>query len=285
MAHPLRASRAPAPGRRTQTSKKRRHAASALAVCWLCAGSAGQVQAAGNLLLLAAPPAQPTLAVGAALWVWPRYPGARQRSSTLLPAIAYAHSNGFFASTDDGLGWNLSQRPDLQAGLRLWPQLARHAADAPRGLGGIGERLQTEAYVNWSALPVLLLQSGLLHGAGAHHNGLQLELGATSGLPIGADLLGIGLSASFANAAYRQSYFGIDASQAAASGLAERRLGAGWQDASLTLSAEHRLSPHWRLGGQLLLTRWLGMPAAGSAASWPPARSQHAGTLTLWREL
>jgi outer membrane protein len=279
----MRQLHSPTPTRRPP----RRHAlAWALAAGCGLAGSTG-AGAAGNLLLIEAAPAQARLAVGASLWAWPRYPGARQSTATPLPALAYAHPNGFFASTDDGLGWNLSGRPDVQAGLRLWPQWGRHAADAAPGVGGIGDRLQAEAFANWSPSPVLLLQSGLLQGAGRQHKGLQLELGATSGLPIGADLLGIGLSASYANAAYRNSYFGIDAAQAAASGLAERQPGAGWLDVGLTLSAEHRLSPQWHLGGQLLLARLQGTTAApaNSARPWPPARTQRAGTLTLWRDL
>lgn len=51
-------------------------------------------------------------------------------------------------------------------------------------------------------MPELLLQSGLSWGSGRHHNGDQLELGATSGIPLGDELLGISLAATYANAAH-----------------------------------------------------------------------------------
>jgi outer membrane scaffolding protein for murein synthesis (MipA/OmpV family) len=226
--------------------------------------------AGGNLLLMEAPPASTTLAVGAGLWAWPRYPGSARDRLQVLPAVDLALANGFFASTDTGVGWNLSRQASWQYGLRLWPQWGRRGRDATPVAPAIGDRLQTEAFCNWAALPTLLLQSGLLTGAGAHRDGQQLELGATSGAPIGPDLVAIGLSATFANRAYRRAY-------------SDAGLGAGWQDATLTLGSEHRLSPTWRISGQWLLTR-LSSSGAQAATGAGASPWQATATVSAWRE-
>ena len=235
----------------------------------------------GDLLLIEAPPTTATLAIGPSLWSLPRFPGARNNQTTAIVGIDYVHPSGLFLSTDTGAGWNFSSSKDLQAGLRLWPQLARRQADVPRGIGAIGARLQAEAFLNYAPLPVLLLQSGLLRGSGHHHDGVKAEFGVTSGLPIGADLLGIGLAASYANQAYRQDYFGVSAAESQASGLAVQRMSAGWQDISLTFSGEHRFSDRWHAQAQLILAR-LARPAFDSPLA--TSRRQVAGTMTLWRD-
>jgi outer membrane scaffolding protein for murein synthesis (MipA/OmpV family) len=243
--------------------------------------AAASAWAWGSLLLIEAPPAQTSIAVGPSAWSLPRFPGAHASRQMLLPGVDIYRADGIFASTDTGLGWNLLSRPEWQAGVRLWPQFGRSRADVPAGIATVGHRLQAEVFVNHLVLPVVLLQSGWLHGAGRDHDGTQVELGATSALPIGGQLLGIGLATTWANRGFRQSYFGVASAEAQASGLPAATLGAGWQDASLTLSAEHRWGPQWRLSGQIVRAKLL-----GAAARSPLTRSpmQTAATLTLWRD-
>ena len=236
--------------------------------------------AAGNLLLIEAPPTQTTLALGASVWSLPQYPGARKSDTLLLPALDYQHANGFFASTDLGLGWNLSPTPAVQAGVRLWPQFGRSRKDGPAGLEPIGLRIQPQAYANLQVGQVLLLQSGLLYGAGRDRDGLQLELGATSGIPVGDSLIGIGLAATWANRAYQQSYFGVSAAESRASGLPAFSPKSGLLDTSLTISAELKFGPQWRLSGQVVLAR-LSTDTARSPVVQD--RRQDLATLTLWR--
>lgn len=235
--------------------------------------------AAGDLLLIDAPPATATRSAGVTFWSLPRYPGSSSQNNSLYPAFDFYGSSGLFASTENGLGWNLSSRKDLQAGVRLWPELGRKANEGHAGLSKLGVRIQQEAFVNYQVLPALLLQSGLLHGSGRHNDGAKLELGATTGLPIGPDLLGIGVSATFANGAHRQSYYGVSPEDSRRSGLPATHLGAGWQDVSLTLSAEHRFNPHWHADAQVIEARLLGSTASQAAFV---SRMQTAATLSLW---
>lgn len=212
----------------------------------------------GSLLLIEAPPTVATFSAGVSLWSLPQFPGAGRQLNILLPALDYYGAQGLFASTDTGVGWNLLRRKELQAGLRLWPIAGRHGADRLAGLSSLPWRIQQQAFVNLQVLPALLLQSAVLHGSGLHADGAQLEIGATSGLPLGADLLAIGVAASAANGAHRQSYFGVTAADALASGLPAYKVPAGWQDVSLTLSFEHRFSPGMHMDAQIVAARIIG---------------------------
>jgi outer membrane scaffolding protein for murein synthesis (MipA/OmpV family) len=235
----------------------------------------------GNLLLIEAPPGTTAWSLGGSVWSLPKFPGAVQNQTTLLPALEWRDPQGRFASTDSGLGWNLSARKETQFGVRLWPQLGRRASDAPPGVGAVGPRIQAEAFFNHAPLDVVLLQSGLLVGSGQNRDGVQLELGATSGIPIGPDLLGIGLSATYANGAYRRSYFGISTAQGLSAGLSPYDPGAGWTDRCITLSFEHKFSAHWRFDAQSLtvfLARSLTATPLGIRSR------QQAATVSLWHD-
>ena len=242
--------------------------------------------AAGSLLLLDAPPAEASWSGGLSVRGWPRAPGSARRRDDLLPAIDYEAPSGLFAATDTGLGWNLAPRlldgaaaRDWQFGARIWPQNGRPRRESPPGVESLGMRVVTEAFANVQALPVLLLQSGLSYGSGRHHDGAQLELGATSGIPLGDDLLAVSLAATYANAAHLRGSFGVRAAEAAGSGLPEWRPGSGWQDWSVALSGEHKFSADWSVSGQ-----WLHARLIGQAANSPltHSRDQPSFILSLW---
>jgi outer membrane scaffolding protein for murein synthesis (MipA/OmpV family) len=252
----------------------------ALAAVLLTLVTAGPVRAAGNLLLIEAPPRQATLALGASVWQLPTYPGAKKNDTLVLPALDWQLANGMFVSTDTGVGWNLSPHKSVQAGVRLWPHVGRSRTDGPPGLDPIGLRIQPQAFANLQVGEVLLLQSGLLYGAGRDRDGLQLELGATSGIPVGDSLIGIGVSTTWANKAYRNSYYGVSASESHGSGLVATTLDAGWLDTSVTVSAEVKFNTLWRLSGQWVLVRLNKTVAASPVVQ---QRRQDLATLTLWR--
>ena len=245
------------------------------------AGLPTAARAWGDLVLIESPPEVATRSLGATLWVLPRYPGADRNRTSFWPAVDYYDPSGVFVSTELGVGWNISRRKDLQAGLRLWPQPGRKSDEGPPGLRAVGTRIQQEAFINYQVLPALLLQSGVLHGSGRHGDGMQLELGATSGLPIGKDLLGVGAAATFANRAHRQSYYGVSQTDAAASGFPVFRMPAGWQDVNLTFSVEHRFDSRWHADGQVVVARLVGAAAATPVVA---SRRQVATTFSLWRD-
>lgn len=252
----------------------------AIAAAMLALVAAGPAQAAGNLLLIEAPPPKATLALGGSMWRLPQYPGAKKTDTLVLPALDWQLPNGMFVSTDTGVGWNLSSSKSVQAGVRLWPQFGRSRKDGPPGLDPIGLRIQAQGFANVQIGEVLLLQSGVMYGAGRDRDGLQVDLGATSGIPIGDSLIGIGLATSWANKAFRDSYYGVTAAESRASGLAAYTPGSGTLDTSLTVSAELKFGTAWRLSGQVVLAR---LNTDLSRSPVVQQRRQDLATLTLWR--
>lgn len=244
------------------------------------AGIVASAQAAGTLVLIDAPPATDTLAFGASVWRIPTYPGATRSDTLALPGVDWYSSKGWFVSTDNGVGYNAAPAKDVQAGIRLWPQFGRSKSDAPAGLDRIGLRIQPQVFANAMLADVVLLQGALATGAGRKGRGSQLELGVTSGIPLDRTLIGIGVSRSWANAAFRDDYFGVSAAESQASGLAATRLGGGALDVAAALSLEHRFDERWRLSGQIVRSRFDHAVAASPVVQ---TRWQSQGTLTLWR--
>ena len=245
----------------------------------LAAGTAAQ--AYGGLILIDERPVDhDRFALGPAVLAFPEHAGASRYTVWLIPGIDYYSTRGGFVSTDNGVGWNFSSRADLQAGVRLWPQFGR--GDSPKGLPGlpgVPDRLGKGLFLNFAPLEALILQSSLMYGTGRDGDGLMAEIGATSGLPLGNATLAVTFGGSWANRAYRQSFYGVSAADAAASALPAWNVGEGWQDVNVSLSLDMPIDARWKLSGQLLVARLL-----GAALDSPITMSRTLGTLslTLW---
>lgn len=231
---------------------------------------AGIPQAAlawGSLILLDPTPDEDKLAFGASAWRVPRSPDGRHAEHLLTPAVDYYRHDGWFVSTETGVGYNASRSAAWQAGLRLWPQFGRARQDASAAWPRIGPRLQTQAFANASVADVALLQSAISSGSGIHHDGVQTELGVTSGIPWEGGSLGLTLATTYANRAFRRDYTGVDH--------------AGWTDWSWALSAEQKLGGAWRMDAQFQRATILRPPSASGSprSTWHP----QAVLISLWR--
>ncbi len=256
-------------------------------LCLLCLGLPASAVAEGGLLLVDAPPAQASTSVGATLLAMPAYSGSSSTRPLIIPAYEWRHPSGAFASTDLGLGWNLSRRPDLQFGVRLWPIFVRHMNEGPRlaTQPGVPGGIERTAFLNWTPVPYAQLQSSLRTGFGADQRGVLAEAGFSVGAPIGAQVLvGITLGATFANAAYRRTYFAVrnPTTPVSFAGALPAVTGGGWQDLQAALGGEWQLAQQWRIDGRLERWRLLGAAAASPLAE---TRWQSAGVLSLWYDL
>src|SRR5262245_26810354 len=175
------------------------------------AGGAGAAHAQG------APnnPPRDEGSIGAVLLAMPAYAGSDDRSTRLFPFISYRWANGWFAGIENGIGYNFSSRPDIQYGLRVTPDFGRNEDDSPdlSGMGDIDATLEPGAFFErrwgpWSARTALRL------GSGNDNKGALFEVGAgyTYTLPP-RTMLTFGLNTAYANRAYMQTYFGVDAEQ------------------------------------------------------------------------
>jgi outer membrane scaffolding protein for murein synthesis (MipA/OmpV family) len=199
--------------------------------------------------------------VGVALLAGRDYAGSDESRTRVLPGIEYQWSNGFFAGAMNGLGYNASTRPELAYGLRVTADFGRRESRSPvlQGLGDIQARPTVGAFFNVSPARSVRLSSSFRYGSGNDRQGLVVDVGAGWGIPLGPQLLlGTSISSSWANAAYQQAYFGVDAAQATRSALPGYTPGAGAKDIRASAALVYLLTQEWSVLGSVSYTELLG---------------------------
>ena len=254
----------------------------AAAIALVLGLSSGAANAFGNLILIDSPPAaEYSLSIGPGVTGFQQFPGAARLKVVPVPGVDLYFLNGVFASTDNGVGWNFSRREDVQFGLRLLPIFGRSGKTSHRlGLSDIGTRVGKDAFLTFAPWRFLILQSDLLAGSAAGGDGMQAEVGATAGAPVGERvLLGATVGATWSNGPYVRSYFGVTPRESARGGLPLYSPAGGWTDLSLRLSGELQIDERWRLSGEVV-----GARLVGGAGNSPivQSRTQSSFSLTLW---
>ena len=184
--------------------------------------------------------------VGLAVVAGHAYMGSDERRTRAYPAIDYRWASGWFAGTTNGVGYNFSRQAGVQYGVRLTADFGRDESRSAvlRGLGDVDARPEIGAFYNLQPTAHTFLTSSLRYGAGQGRDGLLLDLGAGLNAQVApAWRLGAGVAATWANAAYTQSYFGVDAAQAARSGRGVYTAGAGVRDVRVSVSATYAITP------------------------------------------
>ncbi len=184
--------------------------------------------------------------VGAAVIAGRKYQGSDERRTLVVPLLDYQWKNGWFAGTTNGLGYNFSRRPDMDYGVRLTADLGRKESrsSALRGMGDIDARPEAGIFYNYSLSPSFALTSSLRYGSGNDHNGLVVDIGAAYSMALAPQWrLGLGVTATYANAKYTQSYFGVTPAQAVTSGYAPYSAGAGIRDVRASAALTYSVNP------------------------------------------
>ena len=182
--------------------------------------------------------------VGAGAATVPRYEGAGTNRIRFVPLLDLQHGR-FFAGTARGIGYNLSDNPALQYGPRLSvAPYRRQSVDARlNGMGDIGYGAEAGAYFNARLAPWYFKSS-----IAAGNHGTRLNFGGGYVMKLAAtDKLNLGIGVNWANARYMQTYFGVTAAQAAASGgvLTAYNAGAGIKNYELKANWTHVWSRQW----------------------------------------
>ena len=203
-------------------------------------------QAFDVVRLYGASVATDTGTVGGALVAGRQYQGSDERRYALVPLIDYQWKSGWFAGTINGLGYDFSRRPDMNFGVRLTADLGRteNRSGTLRGMGDIDIRPEAGAFFNYYFSPQMALTSSLRYGSGNDRNGLVIDVGAAYSTMLAAQLrLGVGVGATYANADYMQSYFGVTPAQSARSGYAGTSPSAGLRDVRANAALTYLVSP------------------------------------------
>ncbi len=226
-----------------------------------------------------APPGTDGGSVGLAAISTPEYLGSDQRKTLGFPAFSYQWANGWFAGLDNGVGYNFSRKPTLQYGLRLTADPGRQSRDtaALQGMGDIDAKPELGGFVTYAPAEGLALTGSLRWGSGQGSNGTVVDLGAGYTAALAPQWrLGGSLGISLADRQHMQSYFGVDAQQAARSGYALYTPDAGLRDARLGLSLTYAINP------RTFATAAVSGSVLGHAAkNSPVSRSSNATTAVL----
>ena len=210
--------------------------------------------------------------VGLAVVAGHQYMGSDERRTRAYPAIDYRWANGWFAGTTNGVGYNFSRQGGVQYGVRLTADFGREESRSAvlRGLGDVDARPEFGAFYNLQPTANTFLTSSLRYGAAQGRNGLLLDLGAGLGAQVApAWRMAAGVAATWANADYTQSYFGVDAAQATRSGRSVYTTSAGVRDVRVSVSTTYAITPRASATAALSYSR-----LQGDAASSPIVRDR-----------
>ena len=187
------------------------------------------------------------------------YLGSDETRNLVLPVLEYEWANGWFAGVN-GVGhqWTAG---DLQYGAKLTYDFGREESrsTALRGLGNVDPSAELGGFVRYALGGGVAAKTGLRVGAGVDNKGALWDVGLEFGQSLGADWrLGAGLTATYANSDYLQSYFGVTPKQAAASGYAVYSPSAGLRDVTAKVSLTYLFTPRVALTGAISHTSLMG---------------------------
>jgi len=213
--------------------------------------------------------------VGLAAIDTPKYPGSSGRRDFVLPIGAIVYRDRYFASALDGIGVYVYRDEYWKIGSALTLDVdRRHASDSPRttGLGNIPESVRADVFATFDSRFATARVSVGQDVSGDHTGLLGEAKVAAKWSPTDRLSLDFGPGATWGNARYMQTWFGVSAAQSAAASVPAHDVGDGIASIYLRLGATWRVDTRWRIDAAVSRTR-LAHDAANS-----PVVEQRMGT-------
>ena len=201
-------------------------------------------------------PADWTLDVGAGAVYGFSPGGSKADQVNAIPWVSLNWHDRAYANVLEGVGYNFVKNDRWRAGVQIRPNYSGPAAINGLDLPGTGADLTGYVYTrvghNFS------IGGRLMHDVSGQTDGTAawLSLGHQDVTPIG--LLQTTLYTRIADRRSNQAYYGIDAAEAAKSGLPMFTLGAGAQNAGVALLMLSPVTKHYAVGTFLNVERALG---------------------------
>lgn len=217
--------------------------------------------------------------LGGAGSVSPSYEGSSQYSVSAFPIIRLEYlrlPNGFQIGGGDGQGWSF--RPSIRY------KSKRSAADYPEltGLPTVKASLELGGGVAYRVGNVRAFVD-MRYGV-TGHNGFLGESGIDLIMsPMDRLTLSAGPRLNFADQTYMNTYFGVSAAGAAASGLPQFSPSGGFRSAGLATMARYEFGSVWAVEGTAAWNRMVG-DAAASPIVAIGSRDQFSTTLGITRK-
>lgn len=229
------------------------------------------------------PPAQKpwTVTLGIAPVVAPIWQGSRDTGLSIFPDLRVNYKDTLFLSVPDGLGWNAVNQDGWKLGplakLRFGrrentggsPFLVSRGSTALRGMGDVDLAGEFGGFAQKSLVGgKLRLRAELRQGTGGHEGVVaDTNISWNDRRKDMSLLWSIGARATWADSDYTNTYFGVNAAQALATGLAVSPTGSGLVSMGVTASLTKPLGRFGRHGGINIFTSYdyLGSTVARSS--------------------
>ena len=189
--------------------------------------------------------------IGMGVAVMPEYEGSKDHKTRAMPNINLFYGDSLFF-TRMTAGANLLRfKTEGGVAITAGPLLAmRRGRDqdenaALNGLGDIDTGLDAGGFVRfrkqgWQA------SIDVRQNVTNSDQGATMKFSAGHGIPLGQKLkLRANLETTWASADYMNTFFGIDALQAAQSGIAQYEAGSGFKDAGVSVMADYAITRDW----------------------------------------
>jgi outer membrane scaffolding protein for murein synthesis (MipA/OmpV family) len=220
--------------------------------------------------------------IGVASEPKPQYEGASAYHALNGPVIDIRYRDLAFASVGEGFGVNVLRGENYRAGIAVGYDLGRRESedlDHLKGLGNIEVAPVVKLFASYAVskeVPLVLRVDARRFVGGAE--GWAGDIEAYMPLPGSSKtfIMFAGPSVTFANRHHMQTSFGVNESQALASGYPVYNAHGGPNAAGFGFSATRILSTRWLLNANLAVNRLL-----GSASASPITRQPLEGVLAL----
>lgn len=206
------------------------------------------------------------LTLGIGIRATPKFLGSKDYAARPYPVFGLGRglASRWWSAQDDAIGPGLIEGRNWRigaSGALLWPRL--QSSDARlRGLGDVRFGFEAGAFGEYYVMPWLRARADIRRGFLAHDAfvaDLKLDAFQTFGDRL---TFGFGPRLSIAGPDFNRRYFGVNAPQSAASGLAAFRPGGGLQSVGALGQVTYAWTPRLRTTGFAEYKRLLGDAAA-----------------------
>ncbi|PCH64048.1 MAG: hypothetical protein COC09_03780 [Gammaproteobacteria bacterium] len=209
--------------------------------------------------------------IGLGIGPFPEYEGSDDYAATALPLINIRKPGAYFIrgasiNTNNGLAsaglsllhFSFSEESRRRMQIVMGPLIRAYGgrdesdSDVLSGLGDIDRSAGIGGFIEFTAGDWLANLSVSPQDVGNDNDGTlaTFDIAYTASIKDGLEL-STGLSTSWANDDYMQSYFGVTDAQAVKSGLSRFDSKSGFKDVGLQVKATYAVSPRWSLEGQV----------------------------------
>ena len=182
-----------------------------------------------------------SITVGSGAIYAPSYLGDDDYRLSAVPSIRFSYEDKFFASVQEGIGYNVFKDQNWRIGPIVRYDFGRDEDKGGAfnvggsdtndllGLGDVDGTVELGSFIEYNLRPISA-KLEVLRGLGGHEG---LVANASLSFKAGARLMGktviysLGPNIKIVDSDYNQTYFGVNATQSAASGLAQYNADAG----------------------------------------------------------